>query len=30
MNHVYYPKERNNDTINEIHSELRHFMIAQH
>ena len=27
---MYYPKERENDTINEIHSDLRHVMTAQH
>ena len=30
FNSVYYPKERENDTINEIHSDLRHVTIAQH
>ena len=26
----YYSKKRENDTINEIHSDLRHVTIAQH
>ena len=26
----YYPKKRENDIINEIHSYLRHITIAQH
>ena len=26
----YYPKKRENDTINDIHSDLRHITIAQH
>ena len=30
FNSVYYPKERENYTINEIHSDLRHVTIAQH
>ena len=30
FNSVYYPKERENDTINEIHSDLRQVTIAQH
>ena len=30
FNSVYYPKERENDTINEIYSDLRHVTIAQH
>ena len=30
FNSVYYPKERENDTINEIYSDLRHVKIAQH
>ena len=30
FNSVYYPKERENDTINEIYSDLRHVAIAQH
>ena len=30
FNNVYYSKERENDTINEIHSDLRHVTIAQH
>ena len=30
FNRVYYPKERKNVTINEIHSDLRHVTIAQH
>ena len=29
FNSVYYPKERVNDTINEIHSDLRHVTITQ-
>ena len=27
---VYYHKEREHDTINEIHPDLRHVRIAQH
>ena len=30
FNSEYYPKERENDTINEIHCDLRHVTIAQH
>ena len=30
FNSVYYPKERENDTINEIYSDLRYVTIAQH
>ena len=30
FNSVYYPKERENVTINEIYSDLRHVAIAQH
>ena len=30
FNSVYYPKERENDTINEIYSDLRHVTIAKH
>ena len=30
FNSVYYPKERENYTINEIHSDLRQVTIAQH
>ena len=30
FNSVYYPKERENDTMNEFHSDLRHVKIAQH
>ena len=30
FNRVYYPKERENVTISEIHSDLRHVTIAQH
>jgi len=30
FNSVHYPKERESDTINEIHSDLRHVTIAQH
>ena len=30
FNSVYYPKERENDTSNEIYSDLRHVTIAQH
>ena len=30
FNSVYYPKERENDTINDIYSDLRHVTIAQH
>ena len=30
FNGVYYPKERENVTINEIHSDLRHVTIAQY
>ena len=30
LNSVYYPKERNNYTINDIRSDLRHVTIAQH
>ena len=32
FNSVYYtkPKEREHDTINEIHSNLRHVTIVQH
>ena len=30
FNSVYYHKERENDTINEIYSDLCHVMIAQH
>ena len=30
FNSAYYPKERKNDTINEIYSDLRHFTIALH
>ena len=30
FNSVYYPKERDNDTINDIHSDLRNVTIAQH
>ena len=26
----YYPNKRENDTINEIHSDLRYITIAQH
>ena len=29
FNSVYYPKERENDTINEIHNDLRLVTIAQ-
>ena len=28
INSAYYPKERENDTIGEIHSDLRHVTIA--
>ena len=30
FNSVYYPKECENVTINEIYSDLRHVTIAQH
>ena len=30
FNRVYYPKERENDTINEIHTNLSHVTTAQH
>ena len=30
FNSVYYPKERENDTINDTYSDLRHVTIAQH
>ena len=30
FNSVHYPNERDNDTINEIHSDLHHVMTAQH
>ena len=30
FNSVYYPKERDNNAINEIHSDLHHVTIAQH
>ena len=30
FNSVYYPKERENYTINEMYSDLRHVTIAQH
>ena len=30
FNSVYYPKERENDIINEIYSDLHHVTIAQH
>ena len=30
FNSVYYPKERENDKINEIYSDLRHVTIVQH
>ena len=30
FNSVYYYKERENDTINEIHSDWRHVTISEH
>ena len=30
FNSVYYHKEREHYTVNEIHSDLRHVTIAQH